>query len=223
MTPKPMIELDEFSISRDEYFRLVFRPRLKIYYWICACFAVVFLAMTIAFDDWKFPVVGFLTGVVAGLITVYIKCRYYLPPANYHQKRKLSFDADKFHAQIEDGSESHILLHHIIRADRFGGYYRLFLNRINYYPIPISAFRSEEDRRRFEAEILGDKLKTKTVPWKAILIFVLLSACLLGLAYTFSGKQIQKSKIDLHNHTPMKELTRSNDDNLQRSRKGTDT
>jgi len=52
----------------------------------------------------------------------------------------------------------------------------------SFIPVPISAFHSENDRIRFESEILGDKLKKQTFPWKSLLIFLLVSACLLGAA-----------------------------------------
>jgi len=122
-------------------------------------------------------------------ILYYSLCRKALPLANethLFQKRKVSFADDKFHIQCEDGSESHVLLSHVIKADRLGEYYRLFLNRLNFSPILVSAFRSEEDRLRFETEILGDKLKANTIPWKAILIFLVVSACLLGSVYVMN-------------------------------------
>jgi len=182
---EPMIELDEYSIPRNDYFQLTFRHLLKRIIWVLAYGAVVFAVMSIFYGCW-FPLyAGFPVTLIVVTIICYIQSWNYVPSAkepHHYQKRKLTFDAGKFHVQLEDGSESHVLLSHVVMADRMGDYYRLFLSKIVFYPVHVSAFRSEEDRTRFEKEILGDKLKTQTFPWKATLIFLLISACLLGSA-----------------------------------------
>jgi len=181
-----MIELDEYSIPRNDFFQLTFRYLLKRVIGVLACGAVVFSAMSIFYGYW-FPLyAGFPVTLIVVTIICYFQCWNCVPSAkepHLYQKRKLTFDAGKFHIQLEDGSESSILLSHIVVADRMGDYYRLFLSKVVFYPIPVSAFRSEEDRTRFEKEILGDKLKTQTFPWRATLIFLLVSACLLGSAW----------------------------------------
>ena len=185
-----MIELDEFAMTRNDYFRLIFRHTLKRYCWAYAYVAVIFIALMILCDDLTALVVILPGILIAYSILMYAQSRYYLPSAketHFYQKRKITFEDDKFHFHCEDGSESHVLLSHVVVADCLCGYYRLFLNKINYCAILVSAFRSEEDRLRFETEILGDKLKTKAVPWKAILIFLVVSACLLGAAFAMSS------------------------------------
>ena len=184
-----MIELDEFAMTRNDFFWLIFRHTLTRFCWAYAYVAVSFIALMILHDDLAALLVILPGVLIAYSILHFITCRYYLPSAketHCYQKRKISFDADKFHIQCEDGSESHILLSHVVAADRLCGYYRLFLNKINFSPVLVSAFRSEEDRLRFETEILGDKLKTKTVPLKAIFIFLLVTVCLLGTAFAMS-------------------------------------
>ena len=181
-----MIELNEYTVSRGDLFRITFWQTLKTCSWLFAYSAVVLIGMT--FDDWIVCLIGTLTLAVALPLSVYASVWYYLPSPKdivHYQKRKLSFDAGKFHTQTEDGSESHILLSHIIRAYRLGDYYCLFFNKTYWYPIPTSAFRSEEDRIRFETEILGDKLKAGVFSWKYLIAFPLISACLFGLAYAF--------------------------------------
>ena len=182
-----MIELNEYTVSRGDCFRIAFWQTLKKCYWIFVYASTIFTAIGIIEDDWIFPLVGILGILIIIPITCYIAVWKVMPSTkdtHYYQKRKLSFDTDKFHVQLEDGSESHILLNHIIRANRFGNYYLLFLDKVQSYPVPILAFRSEEDRMRFETEILGDKLKAGSIPWKRIIVFLLVSACLFGSAYT---------------------------------------
>jgi hypothetical protein len=184
-----MIELDEFAMTRNDYFRLIFRHTLKIVCWGYAYVAVILIALMIPSGNWYFLFVSLVVTLIVYSILLFILCRYLLPSAketHFYQKRKISFDVDKFHIQCEDGSESHILLSHVVRADIAGNFYRLYLNKRNYSAILVSAFKSEEDRLRFETEILGDKLKTQAVPWKAILIFLVVSACLLGAAFAMS-------------------------------------
>jgi len=184
-----MIELDEFSMSRNDYYRLIFRHSLKKLCWVYAYVAVILTALMIPFGNWGFLLIVLMGTLIVYSILFFIQCRNTLPSVketHLFQKRKISFGDDKFHIQCEDGSESHVLLNHVIKADRMGDYYRLFLNKLNFCPILVSAFRSEEDRIRFETEILGVKLKANAVPWKAIFIFLLISACLLGSMYVMS-------------------------------------
>jgi len=180
-----MIELDDYSIPRNDFFKLTFWHLLKRLIWLIAFTPIVFAALAI-FDGYWFPLyAGLPVTLIVVAVICYIQSWNYVPSAkepHHYQKRKLTFDSDKFHVLLEDGSESSVLLSHIVVADRMGDYYRLFMSKVVFYPVPISAFRSEEDRIRFETEILGDKLKTKAFPWKATLIFLLVSACLLGTA-----------------------------------------
>ena len=182
-----MIELDEFTIPRNDLFRISFWTSLKRLFWYFAYMTTIFIALGIISDNWIFSLAGIPTLWIVIPIVHYITVWKAIPPmkeTHNYQKRKLSFDAEKFHMQAEDGSESHILRNHIVRVSRLGGYYCLFFNKVSCCPVPVSAFRSEEDRMRFETEILGDKLKAGSIPWKRIIVFLLVSACLFGSAYT---------------------------------------
>ena len=98
-------------------------------------------------------------------------------------KRKMTFENGFYHIVVEDGSEGKGPLSHFVRASMSRGYYLLHMSNTYFYPIPFTAFRSEGDKVRFETEILGDKLKKETSPWKSIFLLLLLSAGLLALAY----------------------------------------
>jgi len=122
-----------------------------------------------------------------------------------YQKRNISFEVDKFRVQAEDGSEACILLKHMLQANRSGDYYRLFLwNRMVYLLIPVSAFRSEEDRIRFETEILGNKMKKESshaILWKRIGVFFCMLACvgmllLLHITQPCIGVSVPESELD---------------------------
>lgn len=189
-----MIELDEFDIPRRKYLELLSRQLGALYYMEFVAYVALMLIMGIMTGDWWY----YLPASVIGLPFIWYGVRqtlcyhYGLSPENtfLYQKRKIVFDADKFHIQAEDGSEVHASLNHILQADRLGGYYRLLLlHRVAYFLIPISAFCSAEDRLRFETEILGNKMKTRsqTILRKAIRIFglLLVLVCIVGCAYMF--------------------------------------
>jgi hypothetical protein len=182
-----MIELDEFEFPRREHIKLFLRQLLKSYCKALAYVAVFAVALAIFSEVWFFPVFFSLVFVFTCLIMGCVRFFQRIPSAkdtHLYQKRKISFDADQFHLQAEDGSESHILLTHFPKVYRLGNYYCVYLDADSYMPIPVTAFRSEEDRIRFETEIFGDKFKTKSISWKRILVFLVVSACLVGLAYS---------------------------------------
>ena len=181
-----MVELDEFEISRREYLKLHFLKTPDILLFV---FAVTYILFCVIVGmHW---ILLFFVLIIC-YATYRLQCyQFALSPKNtfLYQKRKISFDADKFHVQIEDGSEAHVLLSHILRADRSGRYYRLFFpNRFTFHIIPDSAFRNEEDRVRFETEILGNKMKkesTCAVLWKRIGVFIFLLACVSLICLAF--------------------------------------
>ena len=180
-----MIELDEFEISRKELLKMIFWHGYPQNIRAFAYLVVFLTALSIVADDWFY-----LTVFVSVFLIVFsiVHCfRYwsYSPSVNdsyLYQKRKISFDVEKFHMHAEDGSESHILLNHIQRVDRFGNYYRLFVNKSSFVPIPDSVFRCEEDRKRFE-ELFHDKMPSKAALRKQIVIFLLISVFLLGSVF----------------------------------------
>jgi len=187
-----MIELDEFEFPRREHVKIFSRQIRKHCCWVFVCYTVSAVAGAIFVNDWVFSFVSFVLFLLAFLIICpiiyWLQYLCYFPSAKEthdYQKRKWSFDTDKFHIYNEDGSETHFLRNHIVKVNRFGNYYCVWLNKVSYDPILVTAFRSEEDRIRFEKEILGDKFKTNLIVWKPIIIFILVSACLFGLAYTF--------------------------------------
>ena len=179
-----MIELDEFEISRKEWLKLIFWHGYKTYCWTFVYVVVILTAVSIVTGDW-FSLAFFVTVfVITVSIIHYFRYWRYSPSeqdSHLYQKQYVSFDTDKYHIRLEDGSESHILLSHIPRVDRLGNYYRLFMTITAFSPIPISAFRCEEDRKQFEV-LFHDKMPSKADLQERIVVFLLFSALLLGSA-----------------------------------------
>ena len=181
-----MIALDEFEYPAKDCFRVMFWAQFMNFLWHWSYLTVVMCAAAIIFDDWM--IFGTLSVLVAMafLLTAYCTGRHYAySKANsiHFQKREMTFETGKYHVVCEDGTESHGPLSHFHKADIFCGHYRLFMSSVMFYPIPVSVFRSDEERLCFETEILGDKLKMQAMPWKRIFVFLLVSALLLGLAF----------------------------------------
>ena len=175
-----MIELDEFELSEKHMVHMVGWFGVVCELWIWAYLTVFLLAVyVISPGNWIFTPIFFAVLMAFSLLTFYFIWRY----CDYSclPKLKMAF-GEGMYRMVSDGSEVQKPLSDIVKADISNDSYRLFMNKMVYYPIPITAFRSEEDRIRFETEILGDKLKRFSIPWKTVIIFLLVSACVLGLA-----------------------------------------
>jgi hypothetical protein len=178
-----MIELNEFEFPAKDFLR-IYRWQLGIHSCWVGCYAsVIVLCASIVLDVWIIlPITMVILGIVY-FIQIYFMSRYFAFSKNsiiMFQKRKLSFDDRKYYVTKEDGSEGNGPLSHFLYARVGKDYYLLYINGFNYLPIPKSAFRSEEDRLRFEAEILIPALKKKPSIWKPLVIFLIISAVLIG-------------------------------------------
>jgi hypothetical protein len=184
-----MIELDEFEFSAKDYYRIVFW-QLAVHYFRTWAYLTVFLLAiyVVVLDELFFPICVSTVLAVSLLIITYFTARFYAYSKTSNailQKRKMSFGDGMCNLTCKDGTESRGPLNHFHGASIFYGHYCLFMHGGQYYPIPFAAFRSEEDRTKFETEILGGKLKTKSIPWKQIAVFLLFSVCMFGAAYAF--------------------------------------
>ena len=208
-----MIELDEFEFKAKECFRLMFWTHAVKALWVWAYLTIFMCAGAIVLGDWMFPVIFSVVLAITFLVSSYFEGRYYAYSKENNavfQKRRWTFGNSTYHIVCEDGTEAQGPLSHIYKADIWCDCYCIFVSNMMYYPIPFSAFRSEEDRIRFETEILGDKLKTKAIPWKKILVFLLVSAFLIGLALLLRGTpKIVKPNISLDNVPPLKNICRN--------------
>jgi hypothetical protein len=183
-----MIELNAFEMPRRELFKLARLELLRNFWGLMGIALILWglyiicLQWAIAISHWWFLGI-FLFVLIVCTILPYFLCWHYFPEKHTHlyQKTTISFDVDKLHILCEDGLESHILWVHIVKADRIGNYYRLYQHDFSYVPVLVSAFHSEEDRMRFETEILGDKLKP--FPWKRHVVTLLICTCVLGVLH----------------------------------------
>jgi branched-subunit amino acid ABC-type transport system permease component len=197
--PQPMIELDEFDFPAKDYFRIAFLRLAMHYFWGWAYLTVfVFAYIAVFYNDFLIiPIIISFVLAVFFTITAFVTARSYAYSKEnlaVTQKRKMIFENGTYHVVCEDGSEGRGPMDHFHRASIMCGYYCLFLNKVSYFVVPVTAFRSDEDRVRFETEILGDKLKKNGIPWKKIVIFLLVAACLFGSAIALRSTQAETWK-----------------------------
>lgn len=190
-----MIELNEYDFPSRDYFRLFSREIFRRYVWIGMYVMAILYALVyfenVAVGEWSSG--NFIIMTIILLFLLLLLVAYGFGIAAWHayskysrpalQKRRITFDGDMFYINLADGSSSSNRLNHIAFARRSGPYYMLFLNRLAFIPIPGSAFRSEEDRLRFETEILGDKLKKRGFPLIGALAFLFAASVFFGVAH----------------------------------------
>ena len=181
------IETKEFEFPAKDYFRLALRGQIPIVSWTIAYAAIVMFVLAIIADDWRVGVVGVVGLLIVIPIVSYLKIWYVAyskDNRNVFKKRRWTFNANEFHVLSESGAESHGPLNDLVlRATVSCGYYCLFASKMLFYPLPFTAFESEEDRLYFEKEILADKFQKAKFPWRKFLIFLVISAILLGGGY----------------------------------------
>ena len=182
---KTMIELDEFEFPAKDYFWMTFWSVLSWLLYIFAFLTVFLFSWALVSNNWMLPII--ISALLFGIspFFAYLSA-YWSVDCILTLKRKMTFENGFYHIVLEDGSEGKGPLSHFAKASMSRGYYLLYMSNMYVYPIPFTAFRSEEDRVRFETEILGDKLKKETISWKSTFLFLLLSAGLLALAYLLS-------------------------------------
>ncbi len=200
-----MIELDEFEYPATDYFRYLLWYYMKVSFWLLAYAAVgifpVNLYWTLVDGEWDAFVLVFYFSLVASTLLFLLLCALHISRSkeNRHvwKRRKITFDDQMMNVVCEDGSESHSLWNHIIKARIIGKYFILFLSQQVFYPIPLSAFRSDEDRKKFETEILGPKLLKNRFPWLWLVVFVLVAAAAFGMSYHWGTQAAERYRIEL--------------------------
>ena len=177
------IETKEFEFPAKDYFRLALRRQIQATSWLYAYSILGLIFFSLAEHDSNRGVFIVLTLLIVIPIVSYLKIWFLVyskDNRNVFKKRKWVFDANEFHLSGESGVESRGPLNDLVfRATVSCDCYCLFISKLQFCPIPFTAFESEEDRLYFEKEILADKLQEAKFPWIKFLIFFVISALLL--------------------------------------------
>lgn len=180
-----MIELNEFAFLADDYYRLTLRRIATRFAWffLYGCSAAGCLGL-MGGDMFILLLWAIGAGVIFSLATLLIAWRFVYAKENatIFQKRNVTFDSGFCHYMLEDGTESRFPLNTITQVEVGGDYYLMYLTKHTYMPVLRAAFRSDDDRRWFEAEVVAGKAKQPNVV-KAIVIYLLITTALLAAGY----------------------------------------
>lgn len=180
-----MLELNEFAFPSRDYYRLTLRRTATRFAWffLYGCSAAGCLGL-MGGDMFILLLWVIGAGVIFSLATFLIAWRFVYAKENatIFQKRNVTFDSGFCHYMLEDGTESRFPLNTISFIEAWDDYYLLYLTKHTYMPVLRAAFRSDDDRQRFEAEVVAGKAKQPNVA-KDIVIYLLITATLLAAGY----------------------------------------
>lgn len=180
-----MIELKEYSFPADDYFHLMLRSVLKLYMWVFA-YAGAFLGfLWLPLGEVVIFIVSMILIGITLFLVAYVGVWWSVDSkenAAVLQKRKMTFDAGMCHYVCEDGTEVKLPLAQIFRVDVLQDYYLLYIMKFGYIPVPRDAFASEDDRPRFEAEVVRGKTR-KSGFVKHVAIYLVITAMLAAAGF----------------------------------------
>ena len=202
---KNMIETKEFDIPSKFLFGLMFRQLMVIFGWISMYSSVVLFALGIIDGDLQYYML--LVVAMAGFFLTFagFYARTLAFAKENHpitQRRTMKFGDGKYFIDCEDGTQVQAPLTRFHRAKMLCGCYLLYVNQKGYFLVPKTAFRTEEDRKRFETEILGDKLQVASLPWKKVGGLLLFSAIVIGYALLHQAEEPTFVETDIHHVSP---------------------
>ncbi len=185
-----MIETLEFDVPQKILFRMMFWRLIRYFTWSILYGGIVLLAIGLGHDDSWLQSIGATIFLLVPLavffgVLAYFHARKYAyskKPPFIWQKRTMKFGEGSYFLDCEDGTKGQGPLANIIRVDIADGFYRLHLGSGGHFLVQQSTFQSEEDRKRFETEIIGAKMRVRQWPWKHIAFFIVFSVLVIGLA-----------------------------------------
>ena len=175
------ITTNEFSLTPKTYLRIIFRRWIWGLWSVFLWFGFVTFYL-IAYDDWG-GAVFYLILAVSLAVFLYCYGRY----LTHHKSNKVimknrfaTFEKNKIRI-VETDSESVGVFKNeeIYRVETLKDCYLLYVTWIQFFYLPKSAFRDENDRARFEKEILPQFQPLKRTLWKGIFLFLALAVAFL--------------------------------------------
>ena len=149
------IELEPYTLGRKELFKLTFLAIIRRSWWLW----IVMVGMGLWILSKPLPsktatilaaVMFFYSPVFAALYALYVVRE----PKVGHVQIRFRLVDDFLEFSNSKGSEGKMTLGEFVKAEWFLDYLLLYATRTNYVIIPLRAFRTEEDRKSFEAKLL---------------------------------------------------------------------
>ena len=131
----------EFSITQNEYFRILFRRHLEKRWWV---FVLIFLFSILGYEAGVLSVILLFTTLLT-LYMIYVLARCYLisnPKDNgfVFRERYYEIDADFITSHLKDGSLIKIKFSDITKAIKGKEYFILYLTKFLFFYLPFNQF-----------------------------------------------------------------------------------
>lgn len=156
-----MIVTENIKLTNKELFKVMINSYLKKKWWLIAWIWVMIAILLFRQSNDSF---GYY--IVAALILLQVVMLYqYWGYANskehsqFVNDRHYEIESDRIVGINTDGTSTSIETRRFISVQINSKYYLLFTSRVEFIYIPVCSFKSTEDRKWFESEILS-KIKT---------------------------------------------------------------
>lgn len=138
------IKTKEFSMSNQDYFKIIYFDGLKR-------LALGFVLMIIGAIYAYTLELTIIVIIVFCIVTLrYWKYAYSKKNTFYFKKRYMIITDDMLSSYLDDGSSQHIKWANMIRTIKRHKYYLVLLAKYSFIYIPVSAFNTPEDVQGFE-------------------------------------------------------------------------
>jgi hypothetical protein len=154
-----MITTSAFAPSKTDLFKVLIARYFKKKWWF---FALIILggsysAFVSNKEDPSASIFILAFAIVFPLAICLSFWRYLSSKDNkaLYLSRHYSMDFDNINVVLEDGSTSSVKIGNFNKWERIAKSYLIYITKSQYYIIPMSSFKSSEDMKWFEVNILG--------------------------------------------------------------------
>ena len=152
-----MIQTKQFELTSKQFFKLLVQNHIATKWWLYMAYSVaistLFLKPNIELID-----ILFIIFLFAAIIAQFVFMWYHASSKlnkKFLLKRSYSINNVAVTSEVEDGTQSELELQHVIKAKSMREHFLLFVTKNQFIFIPKNSFKSEEDLKWFEQEIVG--------------------------------------------------------------------
>ncbi len=148
-----MIVTEKIRISNKDMFSILISNYLKKRWWLFAWIWIMILILLVRENNDKFDYFIVVALVAIQLLIVF---QYWgIANAKDIQVKTYEIDSDKIVGTTIDGTKISIENGLFIKVVKTSKYYLLYTTKIEFIYLPISSFKSSEDREWFENEVIA--------------------------------------------------------------------
>jgi|HubBroStandDraft_6_1064221.scaffolds.fasta_scaffold1059490_1 hypothetical protein len=154
-----MITTTSFAPTKSDLFKVLITRYFKKKWWLILLIIVVGGSSLLAphWEDSSTYLFPLTLAIVFPLLICYSFWRYLSSKDNraLFLSRYFSMDYENINTVLEDGSTSSVKIGNFTKWERIAGNYLIYITNTQYYIIPMSSFKSSQDLKWFEVNILG--------------------------------------------------------------------